>query len=110
MILVMQCMKNLRKAIRRSMKNFIICTFCDGKGKVEVTPRVILGLKIKSFRKKAGLNHADVGKRLGLTRTSIINIEQGKQNTTIDTLYKLSEIFNVSVNDFFTQQSEGENK
>jgi transcriptional regulator with XRE-family HTH domain len=36
---------------------------------------------------------------LGLTRTSVTNIERGKQKVTLDTIYRLCETFGIQVSD-----------
>jgi transcriptional regulator with XRE-family HTH domain len=43
---------------------------------------------------------------LGLTRTSVTNIERGKQRVTLDTIYKLCETFGVAVADLMPTLSE----
>ena len=64
------------------------CTECDGKGYVMVTA-------LASLRKKAGLDQQTVADRLGLTRTSVSNIELGKQAITLDKIAPLAEMYDV---------------
>lgn len=46
-----------------------------------------LGKKIKQFRLKLNLTQQDLGDLVGLTRTSIVNIEAGRQKILFHTLY-----------------------
>lgn len=55
-----------------------------------------LGHRIRALRKQSGLSQDDLASRLGLLRTSITNIESGRQKLTLASLYKLSAAFNVS--------------
>ena len=63
--------------------------------------RGLIGARIKQLRRMQTpeMNQEKLGEALGLTRTSITNIEKGKQKLTVDTLYKLCDIFSVEVTD-----------
>jgi len=43
------------------------------------------GVKIKEFRKKSGLSQDELAGALSLTRTSVCNLESGKQGLTMKT-------------------------
>ena len=45
-----------------------------------------VGRTIRMLRKSAGMTQADVAREIGLSRTSVVNIEAGRQRPTIDTL------------------------
>jgi transcriptional regulator with XRE-family HTH domain len=62
---------------------------------------VLIGMNICEQRKKSGMKQRQVSKALQLSRTSIINIEAGRQMATTDTLLKLSVLFNCSIDSFF---------
>jgi transcriptional regulator with XRE-family HTH domain len=53
-----------------------------------------IGKRIKWLREEAGLNQEDVARRVDLTRTSITNIEKGKQKIQLGTLYEIAKILN----------------
>lgn len=57
----------------------------------------LLGETIKKIRRSKGLNQEDVSGKLGLSRVSIANMEAAKQAISIEILYKLAEIFEVSI-------------
>jgi len=54
----------------------------------------LLGDKIRSSRKSIGLTQDELGKKIGFSRTSITNIEQGRQMIQIHTLYKIADTLN----------------
>ena len=53
-------------------------------------PRKIIGVRIAEQRKKLGLDQEELAVIIGKTRTSITNMEAGRQNFTLDTLLSLS--------------------
>jgi DNA-binding XRE family transcriptional regulator len=67
-----------------------------------------IGSRIKQLRRMQSpeMNQARLGRILGLTRTSVTNIESGKQKLTVDTLFKLCETFSVEVSDLVPKLSE----
>jgi len=68
----------------------------------------LLGERIKRLRRMQSpeMNQEKLGQILGLTRTSITNIERGKQKLTVDALYKLCETFSVEVSALMPALSE----
>lgn len=54
---------------------------------------------IKALRIKRGVSQSDLAKKLGLSRTSYIAVEQGKRELTLGEFEKLSEILAVSLED-----------
>lgn len=49
-----------------------------------------IGKRIKSIRKSKGWTQEDLGELVGLTRTSITNVELGRQRIQIHVLYKFA--------------------
>ncbi|WP_421945519.1 helix-turn-helix domain-containing protein [Pedobacter sp.] len=58
-----------------------------------------LGVSIKRARQRAFLKQEYVAYQLGLTRTSLVNIEQGNQKIQVHALVQLAEILNISLNE-----------
>ena len=56
---------------------------------------------IKELRKKRELRQEDLAEKLGVTRQTIIAIENDKYDPTLDLAMKISEFFGISVNDIF---------
>ena len=56
---------------------------------------------IKELRKNRKLRQEDLAEKLGVTRQTIIAIENDKYDPTLELAMKFSEFFGVSVNDIF---------
>lgn len=57
--------------------------------------------KIKELRKSKNLRQEDLAEILGVTRQTIIAIENNKYDPTLELAMKISEYFEVSVNEIF---------
>ena len=57
---------------------------------------------IKELRKAKGLRQEDFANELGVTRQTIIAIENNKYDPTLELAMKISIFFGVPVNDIFT--------
>ncbi len=56
---------------------------------------------IRKLRKKIGLRQEDLARILGVTRQTVIAIENDKYDPTLELAMKISEFFGVSVNEIF---------
>jgi len=56
---------------------------------------------IKELRKNKNLRQEDLAEILGVTRQTIIAIENNKYDPTLELAMKISEYFEVSVNEIF---------
>ena len=56
---------------------------------------------IKELRKNRKLRQEDLEEKLGVTRQTIIAIENNKYDPTLELAMKISEFFGVSVNEIF---------
>ncbi len=54
-----------------------------------------IGGRIRTEREQVDLSQEDLALRIGLTRTSISNIEHGRQKIQIHTLYEIAKVLNV---------------
>ncbi len=59
----------------------------------------LIGEKIKTYRKSQGLTQADLAAKLGFERTSITNIESGKQHTPLHLLYRICVFLEIDIKD-----------
>ena len=53
------------------------------------------GKKLRQARREAGLSQADLAIAIGLTRTSISNIENARQGISLHTFGKMLQLLNV---------------
>lgn len=60
-----------------------------------------LAKRVRELREQSGLSSAEVARRMLMDRGNYTRIETGKTNPTSLTLYKLSQIINCEVADFF---------
>lgn len=63
------------------------------------------GRLLCNARKGAGLTQEDVSKRVGLSRTSITNIEKGRQHVSLHVLYLLANAIGISPSDLLPPKS-----
>jgi len=56
---------------------------------------------IKELRKGKGIRQEDLAEILGVTRQTIIAIENNKYDPTLELAMKISEFFGISVNEIF---------
>ena len=57
--------------------------------------------KIKVLRKDAGLRQEDLANELGVSRQTIIAIENDKYNPTLELAMKIARLFELHVEDVF---------
>ena len=57
--------------------------------------RGILGLRIEMHRKQKNWSQEDLAERLGIERTSVTNIEAGRQGVSVERLIELAGLFKV---------------
>lgn len=62
-----------------------------------------LGEKIKAARQNCGLTQEELGTMLGLTRTSIVNIEKGRQSPPLFKLSLMANFLQVSITDLLPE-------
>ena len=65
-----------------------------------------IGARIRIAREIRGLTQGQLGKAIGLTRTSIVNIEQGRQGLPLHSFVKLTNYLGVSFHLLLLGRSE----
>jgi transcriptional regulator with XRE-family HTH domain len=65
-----------------------------------------IGDKIRELRIGQNYNQTELAKKIGLERTSVTNIETGKQKVTLAALYNISNSLNVSLSDLLPQPGD----
>lgn len=64
--------------------------------------------KIKEFREKYKYTQEELAKRLGVSRQTIISLENGRYNPSINLAFKISRIFETSIEDIFIYEEDDE--
>jgi len=58
--------------------------------------------RIKTLRFEHGeMTQADLARRLGLTRQTVIAIEQGRYSPSLETAFQIAHVFGVPLDDVF---------
>jgi len=65
-----------------------------------------LGENVKKHRTQLGLTQEQLADRIELTRTSVVNIEQGKQHTPLHLLLTMAEVFNINLEILIPNKSD----
>ncbi|WP_027343973.1 helix-turn-helix transcriptional regulator [Hamadaea tsunoensis] len=64
---------------------------------------------IRALRFEHGeMTQAELAERIGVTRQTLIAIEQGKYSPSLEMAFKIAHIFGVRVDDVFSYPAEGD--
>lgn len=61
---------------------------------------------IRAVREEAGMTQAELARRIGVTRQTLIAIEQGRYSPTLELAFQISRVFEVSLDDIFQYPEE----
>lgn len=64
--------------------------------------------KIKDLRKAAKMTQEDLAVKVGVSRQSIIAIESGKYNPSLELAYNISKVFDCIIEEVFLLDEGGE--
>lgn len=67
---------------------------------------LIIRTRIRDFRRKSSLKQADLAKRIGLSRASIVNIEKGRQRPSLHVLYNIAQALSIEMMELVPRFSE----
>jgi transcriptional regulator with XRE-family HTH domain len=73
-------------------------------GRDEINER--FGQLLARWRKRAGISQEKLGEVLGLTRTSVTNIERGRQPIQLHTLYAIADALGIEPTDLMPAVSK----
>ena len=62
--------------------------------------------RIKEFRKIRKITQDDLAKEVDVTRQTIISLENGKYNASLQLAYKIAKYFNVTIEELFIFEEE----
>lgn len=65
-----------------------------------------IGQEIKKIRKTKGYNQSELASKINIERTSITNIESGRQKVTLFALYKICALFEIEPSDLLPEAGE----
>ncbi len=61
---------------------------------------------IKAMRSQRSVTQEELANALGVTRQTIISLENGKYNASLQLAHKLAKYFNTTIEDLFTFEEE----
>ena len=64
-----------------------------------------LGQKLKKYRKDNGYTQEQLGEKLGITKSAIVNYETGIRKIPFDVLATLCDLYKVRIDDLVTKQT-----
>ena len=67
---------------------------------------LVIGQKIRSRRKERDVSQLNLAKKLKISRTSVVNIEAGRQKAPIHVLWQLAETLETEIHMLIPKQSE----
>ena len=65
-----------------------------------------MNIKIKELRKKDSVTQEDLARAVGVTRQTIISLENGKYNASLQLAYNIAKFFNTSIESVFIFEEE----
>ena len=83
------------------------CPTCNGTGKIQIVSadsRLLykyIGSRIKAERERQSLRQEELATSIGMERTSITNIEAGRQKAPLETLMKIAEYLGIDYKSLF---------
>ena len=57
--------------------------------------------RVRTLREERGMTQAELGDAIGVTRHTVIAIEQGRYSPSLESAFRISRLFGVGVEDVF---------
>jgi putative transcriptional regulator len=67
---------------------------------------VVLKNRIRQLRKEKNVTQDDLASAVSVTRQTIISLENGKYNASLQLAHKIAKYFNLSIEDIFIFEEE----
>jgi transcriptional regulator with XRE-family HTH domain len=71
-------------------------------------PLVTLGIRLKRVRERSGRSLREVARELGVSASFLSQMERGKSQPSVATLYSLAQLLNVSIDELFAEEDAGD--
>lgn len=63
---------------------------------------------LEELRRQKELSQEEFGKQMGVSRQTIISLEKGKYNPSLELAFKIAEFFQLKIEDIFIYKEEEE--
>lgn len=70
----------------------------------DTKPLVTLGIRLKRARERSGRSLREVARELGVSASFLSQMERGKSQPSVATLYSLTQLLNVSIDELFAEE------
>jgi transcriptional regulator with XRE-family HTH domain len=97
---------HLHKAYNYWAKNDTINFYDDGKSRGGIA----LGNRIREFRMRRGLSQTELSRKVGLTPSTISQVESNQIFPSLPALFKMAEVLSIEVGSFFQDNPEEKKK
>lgn len=67
---------------------------------------VLITNTIRILREQCGMTQQDLAQSVGVSRQTIISLEKGSYNPTLELAFKISAVLNTGINDVFQMEDE----
>jgi transcriptional regulator with XRE-family HTH domain len=71
---------------------------------------IAVGKRVREVRRNASFTQEQLASQLGISRPSVSNIEKGRQQILVHTLYAIAEALGVNVRDLLPESNQGAKK
>jgi len=68
----------------------------------------LVGKRIRQLRKDRNLTQADLATRVGIQQSDLCRMETGEYKVSLETLFKILNIFEMNVGEFFHEVAPGQ--
>jgi transcriptional regulator with XRE-family HTH domain len=68
------------------------------------TPASDVGARLRTLRKQRHLTQTELARQIGIQQSDLSRMEKGEYRVSLDNLFKILAVFDVSLNDFFADQ------
>jgi transcriptional regulator with XRE-family HTH domain len=68
------------------------------------TPAAEVGARLRALRKERHLTQTELARQIGIQQSDLSRMEKGEYRVSLDNLFKILAVFDVSLNDFFDHQ------
>lgn len=65
---------------------------------------MVINNKIKVFRAMNDMTQEELAEKVGVTRQTVIALEKGKYNPSLELGFKIANVFKVDIEEIFTYQ------
>ena len=75
-----------------------------------ITPRKVhlVGSRIRELRKGRRLTQTELSEKIGVAQSDLSRMEQGEYKVGLDTLFKILQVFDLKMSEFFGETEEPE--